>query len=81
MATNRSKISGLSFVIMLPTVKRLWKHHQAAAEAVFSSAESARKTLERFSGRGALAGAKVMKITGPTEPGAIWHDGWWLVEV
>lgn len=83
MATNRAN-TGESFVILLPAVKRLWKHHQAASEAIFSSAHNARRVVEGFARRpphkGALVGAKVMRICSAPEPGATWHDGRWLMD-
>lgn len=83
MATNRAN-TGESYVIMLPAVKRLWKHHQATSEAIFSSAHNARRIVEGFARRpphkGTLADAKVMRICSPSETGAIWHDGRWLID-
>lgn len=82
---NRSRYN--SYVIMLPEARRLWKNHGAESEAIFSSAENARQTIAGLSGRGALAGAKVMRIVGPapfareTPPeAAVYQDRWWLID-
>lgn len=57
-------------------VGRLWKNPHADGPAIFSTRERADRTIAGFSGRGALAGAKVVEIVGLNTPGREMCDGY-----
>lgn len=79
---NRSKrpLSYQGFVIQLAN-GRLWKPLHASDAAIFATHEAAFRTMQGFSGRGALANPKVMRVTSACESGARKVDGYYLAEV
>ena len=60
---------------------RLWKSLNASDAAIFSRLENAEKTMAGFSGRGAFAAPRILRlVTGPGE-GVVKRDGYFTTEL
>ena len=76
---NRSRNYG-SYVIRLAN-GNFWKNLGAETTAVFLTLENAQATIAGFSGRGALANPKIMRVVSATTKGSRKIDGYYVVEV
>jgi len=76
MTNHPHRARNRGFVVLLAN-GNLWKSLGASGPAIFHTSENAQATVAGFSGRGALANPKILRIVGAATQGACMIDGYY----